>query len=153
MLRAWVSPSGSWSCMLPLVDSLRLESCLFALMLVPTTRCEDACLSQTLDETYEHTSCVWWQDLLANPTYLGLRRKRATGQEYEAVIDEFMDAIYHRYPNVLVQFEDFQANLCVCCRHIASCSQVIGGLLSIYSGQTPFLICPFNADCARQPVA
>jgi malate dehydrogenase (decarboxylating) len=48
------------------------------------------------------------QELLDDPLYLGLHQRRIEGQEYEEVIDEFMDAVYHRYPNVLVQFEDFQ---------------------------------------------
>lgn len=48
------------------------------------------------------------QELLDDPFYLGLNRPRATGDEYYAVVDEFMDAVAHRYPNALIQHEDFQ---------------------------------------------
>lgn len=42
-----------------------------------------------------------------DPMYLGLRRKRVRGEEYEAFIDEFIQAVKRRYPKVLLQFEDF----------------------------------------------
>lgn len=48
------------------------------------------------------------QKLLENPLYLGLRQPRLEGEEYVAVIDEFMEAVYQRWPRVIVQFEDFQ---------------------------------------------
>ena len=46
-------------------------------------------------------------DLLNHPLYFGLRRQRLEGDEYFEIIDEFMRAILSRYPNVLIQFEDF----------------------------------------------
>jgi len=40
--------------------------------------------------------------------YLGLQEKRCGDEEYFELMDEFLDAVYQRWPNVLVQFEDFQ---------------------------------------------
>ncbi|KAJ7564625.1 hypothetical protein O6H91_02G026700 [Diphasiastrum complanatum] len=48
------------------------------------------------------------QKLLENPLYLGLQQNRLEGEEYLAVIDEFMEAVFLRWPDVIVQFEDFQ---------------------------------------------
>ena len=48
--------------------------------------------------------------LLADPLYMGLRNKRLRGKDYDDLIDEFMVAVTEKFPNVLVQFEDF-ANL------------------------------------------
>ena len=45
--------------------------------------------------------------LLNHPLYFGLRRHRLEGDEYFELIDEFMRAVLARYPNVLIQFEDF----------------------------------------------
>eukprot|EP01027_Heterolobosea_sp_BB2_P017581 GEZU01024897.1.p1 GENE.GEZU01024897.1~~GEZU01024897.1.p1 ORF type:complete len:472 (-),score=143.88 GEZU01024897.1:1002-2417(-) len=47
------------------------------------------------------------QSLLEDPMYLGLNRKRLDGPEYYEVIDEVITAIRTRWPNVLIQFEDF----------------------------------------------
>jgi malic enzyme len=47
------------------------------------------------------------QNLLADPFYLGITQKRITGDEYYKIVDEFMMAVTNRWPNVLVQFEDF----------------------------------------------
>ncbi|XP_021755180.1 NAD-dependent malic enzyme 65 kDa isoform, mitochondrial [Chenopodium quinoa] len=48
------------------------------------------------------------EKLLKDPLYLGLQENRLDGEDYLAVIDEFMEAVYTRWPNVIVQFEDFQ---------------------------------------------
>ena len=48
------------------------------------------------------------QDLLRDPSYLGKRHKRTEGKEYFEIVDEFMHAVYSRWPNVIVQFEDFE---------------------------------------------
>ncbi|MCC6607288.1 MAG: NAD-dependent malic enzyme [Anaerolineae bacterium] len=45
-----------------------------------------------------------------DPIYIGLPQPRLRGPEYDALVDEFMTAVTERYPNVMVQFEDF-ANL------------------------------------------
>ncbi|MFZ1400569.1 MAG: NAD-dependent malic enzyme [Candidatus Promineifilaceae bacterium] len=50
------------------------------------------------------------EKLLADPLYIGLPQRRLRGPEYDAFVDEFMTAVTERYPNVMVQFEDF-ANL------------------------------------------
>ncbi|QDZ23548.1 NAD-dependent malic oxidoreductase [Chloropicon primus] len=50
------------------------------------------------------------ESLLNHPLYFGLRRRRLEGDEYYELIDEFMRAVLARYPNVLIQFEDFSTN-------------------------------------------
>lgn len=47
---------------------------------------------------------------LADPLYIGLQQRRLRGEAFDELIDEFMTAVFQRYPNVMVQFEDF-ANL------------------------------------------
>ena len=48
------------------------------------------------------------EDLLNDPLYLGARHKRLEGEEYENFIEEFVEAVKARYPNVLLQWEDFR---------------------------------------------
>ncbi|KAL1322203.1 hypothetical protein HN51_067124 [Arachis hypogaea] len=48
------------------------------------------------------------QKLLEDPLYLGVRQPRLEGEEYLAVVDEFMEAVHARWPKAIVQFEDFQ---------------------------------------------
>eukprot|EP00744_Colponema_vietnamica_P002108 GILI01003392.1.p1 GENE.GILI01003392.1~~GILI01003392.1.p1 ORF type:complete len:630 (-),score=119.73 GILI01003392.1:342-2150(-) len=48
--------------------------------------------------------------LLQDPFYLGMQHRRLQGDEYYSLIDEFMAAARHRWPNVLVQFEDFSSD-------------------------------------------
>ena len=50
------------------------------------------------------------EQLLNHPLYFGLRRQRLEGDAYYELIDEFMRAVLARYPNVLIQFEDFSTN-------------------------------------------
>jgi len=45
--------------------------------------------------------------LLTDPLYLGLRRHRVRGQEYDDLIEEFVMAATELWPGVLIQFEDF----------------------------------------------
>lgn len=47
--------------------------------------------------------------LREDPRYLGLKHPRLEGDEYYAVIDEFMAAINLRWPKALIQHEDFQS--------------------------------------------
>jgi malate dehydrogenase (oxaloacetate-decarboxylating)(NADP+) len=45
---------------------------------------------------------------LKDPLYLGLRQKRVSVQAQQDFMDEFMAAVKDVYPNMVVQFEDFE---------------------------------------------
>ena len=45
--------------------------------------------------------------LLNDPMYMGWRSPRITGQEYDEFVDLFIQAVKRRWPEVLLQFEDF----------------------------------------------
>lgn len=47
------------------------------------------------------------QELLDDPLYLGYPHKRIEGQDYLDLVEEFIVAVSDKFPNVLVQFEDF----------------------------------------------
>lgn len=53
------------------------------------------------------------KDLLQDPSYVGLQRPRITGDEYYDFVDEFMEAVFDRWPHVVVQFEDFETTKAV----------------------------------------
>jgi len=50
------------------------------------------------------------EELLNDRFYLGVQKRRLQGKAYYEVIDEFMQAVRYRWPNVLVQFEDFSSD-------------------------------------------
>ncbi|XP_041006302.1 NADP-dependent malic enzyme-like [Juglans microcarpa x Juglans regia] len=61
-----------------------------------------ACLPITIDVGTNN------EELLKDEFYIGLRQRRATGQEYYELLDEFMSAVKKNYgEKVLTQYEDF----------------------------------------------
>ncbi|MCI4680665.1 NAD-dependent malic enzyme [Rhodoblastus acidophilus] len=46
-------------------------------------------------------------DRLADPLYIGWRHERVRGQDYDDFIEAFVSAVTARWPNVLLQWEDF----------------------------------------------
>lgn len=47
------------------------------------------------------------QDLLEDPMYLGVRHRRLTGEAYDAFMEDFVRAFAKRYPDAILQWEDF----------------------------------------------
>ncbi|MBB3060052.1 NAD-dependent malic enzyme [Microbulbifer rhizosphaerae] len=47
------------------------------------------------------------KELLKDPMYMGWRHERISQAEYDDFIAQFIDAVKRRWPNVLLQFEDF----------------------------------------------
>jgi malate dehydrogenase (oxaloacetate-decarboxylating)(NADP+) len=50
------------------------------------------------------------EELLHDPFYLGVQEKRTKGPAYYQLVDEFMQAVKFRWPNCLIQFEDFSSD-------------------------------------------
>ena len=59
------------------------------------------CLPVTLDVGTDN------QELLDDTLYLGYPRRRVRGKAYLALVDEFVAAVQAKYPDALIQFEDF----------------------------------------------
>lgn len=47
------------------------------------------------------------QELLRDPLYIGWRHQRINGQAYDDFIEAFIEGIINRFPNALLQWEDF----------------------------------------------
>ncbi|MCE0721652.1 MULTISPECIES: NAD-dependent malic enzyme [Legionella] len=47
------------------------------------------------------------EERLADPLYIGWRHNRIRGAEYDEFVDTFVSAVKRRWPNVLLQWEDF----------------------------------------------
>ena len=69
------------------------------------------------------------QDRLADPLYIGWKHERIRGEAYDDFVETFISAITKRWPNVLLQWEDFA-------------SPNAGRLLSRYRDR----LCTFNDD-------
>lgn len=50
------------------------------------------------------------QELLQDPLYLGWRHERVRGEEYDDFVEGFVNAVINRFPDVLLQWEDFAKN-------------------------------------------
>lgn len=46
-------------------------------------------------------------ELLADPLYVGYRKPRLRGEEYDDLVAEFVDAVQRAFPGALLQWEDF----------------------------------------------
>lgn len=64
---------------------------------IPPTQC----LPVTLDVGTDNV------DLLRDPLYIGLRRKRLRGAEYDELVEELLAALAARFPRAVLQLEDF----------------------------------------------
>ena len=49
-------------------------------------------------------------ELLDDPLYIGLHQSRVRGEDYDALVEEFVVAASKLFPGVVIQFEDFATN-------------------------------------------
>ncbi|HEY0251322.1 MAG TPA: oxaloacetate-decarboxylating malate dehydrogenase, partial [Kofleriaceae bacterium] len=61
----------------------------------------DHCLPMLLDVGTDN------RELLEHPLYIGWRHERVRGAEYDAFVDQFVQAVKKRWPHVLLHWEDF----------------------------------------------
>lgn len=61
----------------------------------------ELCLPVTIDVGTERP------ELLADPLYLGLARRRLRGAKYDELLEEFVLAVQEVFPRAVIQFEDF----------------------------------------------
>jgi malate dehydrogenase (oxaloacetate-decarboxylating)(NADP+) len=61
----------------------------------------EACLPVTIDVGTNN------EELRKDVLYLGYPRRRLVGKAYFDLLEEFMTAVHSRYPDALIQFEDF----------------------------------------------
>lgn len=47
------------------------------------------------------------RELREDPLYLGWNHERIVGEDYDALVDEFVKAVQDAFPKALIQFEDF----------------------------------------------
>ena len=47
------------------------------------------------------------QERLADPLYIGTRHERVRGKEYDDFVEAFVQAVMKRWPNIMLQWEDF----------------------------------------------
>jgi malate dehydrogenase (oxaloacetate-decarboxylating)(NADP+) len=47
------------------------------------------------------------ETLLSDPLYFGIQKRRLRGEAYDTLVEEFVTAVQERFPNALIQLEDF----------------------------------------------